>query len=203
MGQMIPKKSSGPSDMKMKMTDQGIRLIMEFEGFRAQAYRDAVGVWTVGYGHTAAAGKPDVTAGLKITRTEAETILRRDVRMFAEAVAKLVKVPLADNQFSALVSFAFNVGTGNFAKSSVLAAVNRNDFDAVPSRLALWVKAGGRTLPGLIRRRAVEAQMFLQHEAGPVVAAKPDVQNRTIWSSLIAIAIIIFKHLRKSKKEDL
>lgn len=183
----------------MKMTDKGLRLIMEFEGFRASAYRDAVGVWTVGYGHTAMAGKPNVTAGLTITQAEADVILRRDVRMFADAVAKLVKVPLTDNQFTALVSFAFNVGPGNFAKSSVLAAVNRKDFDAVPRRLALWVKAGGRTLPGLIRRRAAEAQMFLEPEnaAGP---AKP---SRTIWSSLVAIATIIFKRLNKFREEGL
>ena len=183
----------------MKMTDQGYRLIMEFEGFRAQAYRDAVGVWTVGYGHTAMAGKPAVTAGLTITRAEADVILRRDVEMFADAVAALVKVPLTDNQFSALVSFAFNVGPGNFAKSSVLAVVNRKDFDAVPRRLALWVKAGGRTLPGLIRRRAAEAQMFLDHD-NKAVPAKP---SRTFWSDLIAIATIIFKRLRKFRKEGL
>ncbi len=183
----------------MKMTDQGYRLIMEFEGFRASAYRDAAGVWTVGYGHTGRAGKPDVTAGLAITRGQAREILRRDVALFADAVAKRVKVPLTDNQFSALVSFAFNVGPGNFANSSVLAAVNRSDFEAVPRRLALWVKAGGRTLPGLVRRRAAEAQMF----SDPENAGKSARPSRTIWSSLMAIAVIIFERLRKSRKEVL
>jgi lysozyme len=145
----------------MKMTDEGLRLIMKFEGFRAKAYRDPVGIWTIGYGHTSRAGEPHVHAGLTITRAQAREILRKDVKMFADGVRRLVKVDLSDAQFSALVSFAYNVGLGGLARSSVLRAVNRREFNAVPRRLALWVKAGGRRLPGLVRRRAAEGAMFL------------------------------------------
>lgn len=144
----------------MRVTDEGLALIKEFEGFRAKAYRDAVGVWTIGYGHTSAAGEPVVKPGMVITKEEGTRILRRDVEMFAAGVRKAVKVRLNDNQFSALVSFAYNVGLGAFRTSSVLKAVNAKDFGRVPVRLNLWVKAGGKTLPGLVRRRAAEGALF-------------------------------------------
>lgn len=145
----------------MQMTDTGLRLIMKYEGFRSRAYRDPVGIWTIGYGHTSRAGWPHVHKGLVVTRTQGREIFRRDVETFAEGVRRLVKVELSDGQFSALVSFAYNVGLGGLARSSVLRAVNEKRFAAVPRRLALWVKAGGRRLPGLVKRRAAEGAMFM------------------------------------------
>jgi lysozyme len=144
----------------MNVTFEGLALIKRFEGFRAEAYRDAAGVWTIGYGHTAMAGAPDVHPGQRISRTGGGEILKRDVEAFAKGVKNLLAVELNDAQFSALVSFAFNVGLGNFRSSSVLRAVNGRDFDQVPRRLALWIKAGGRVLPGLVKRRAAEAELF-------------------------------------------
>jgi lysozyme len=184
----------------MQVNENGLALIRKFEGFRARAYRDAVGVWTIGYGHTSSAGPPQVKAGLVVTRDKAAQILAKDVAMFATGVAGLVTAELNDNQFSALVSFAYNVGLGNLRKSSVLSAVNREDFDAVPRRLALWNRAGGRVLPGLVRRRAAEAALFATEvdspEGGLVDALKPVVENtvevakgkplsksRTVWSA--------------------
>jgi lysozyme len=164
----------------MKMTDDGLRLIMRFEGFRARAYRDPVGIWTIGYGHTSRAGQPHVYPGLVITRAQAREILRKDVAKFADGVRHLVKVDLSDAQFSALVSFAYNVGLGGFARSSVLKAVNRRDFHAVPRRLALWVKAGGRRLPGLVKRRAAEGAMFLAGSLSP--ARRPAPKDEAITS---------------------
>jgi lysozyme len=146
----------------MNITDEGLDLIRRFEGFRTQAYRDAAGVWTIGYGHTSAAGSPKVKPAMKITRKEAEVILARDVRMFASAISAHIRKPLTDGQFSALVSFAYNVGVENFRKSSVLRAVNAGDFAAVPRRLSLWVRSRGRVLPGLINRRAAEAACFAE-----------------------------------------
>lgn len=144
----------------MKVNQAGLDLIKRYEGWRANAYRDAVGIWTIGYGHTSMAGHPKVTAGLKITQAEGDAILARDVEKFATGVARLIKVPLKDNQFSALVSFAFNVGLGAFEGSSVLKYVNHSNFAGVPGRLKLWNKAGGKTLPGLVKRRAAEGKMF-------------------------------------------
>jgi lysozyme len=177
----------------MKVSAEGLALIREQEGFRGLAYRDAAGVWTIGFGHTAMAGPPEVKPGMKITRAEAEEILARDVAEFSAGVARAVAVPLSDMQFSALVSFAYNVGLGNFRRSSVLKAVNAGDFAAVPRRLGLWVKAGGRTLPGLIRRRAAEAAMFASVPKGAAQTAPPDVpegkslaRSRTVMAALLA-----------------
>lgn len=145
----------------MNVNAAGLSLIMRSEGLELEAYRDAVGVWTIGYGHTSMAGLPKVTPGMKITKEEAREILARDVEKFAVGVREIIKVPLTDNQFSAIVSFSYNVGLGALRSSSVLKAINSRNFSEVPRRLMLWVKAGGRTLPGLVTRRAAEGKLFL------------------------------------------
>jgi lysozyme len=150
----------------MNITEEGLALIRRAEGFRSSAYKDAAGVWTIGYGHTSNAGPPNVRRSMKITRLQAEQVLASDVASFALGVEQLLTVPLTEGQFSALVSFAYNVGLENFRKSSVLRAVNAEDFAAVPRRLSLWVKSRGRVLPGLVARRAAEASMFIQAAAG-------------------------------------
>jgi lysozyme len=179
---------------RLKISSQGYDLIREFEGLRTEAYRDAVGVWTIGYGHTSAAGEPRVKPGMAITQDEATEILKRDVETFADGVRRHLKVELTEDKFSALVSFAYNVGLGNFARSSVLKAVNTHDFAAVPRRLALWNKAGGRTLPGLIRRRAAEAALF--NDEGEMAlpectTAKPAIRSRTILSAVFIVMVSV------------
>ena len=194
----------------MRMTKEGLALIKCFEGFRGRAYRDPVGVWTIGYGHTSMAGPPSVSEGLEISRAEADAILRRDVEQFARDVASCLRVPLSPAQFSALVSFAYNVGTGNFRASSVLKAVNAGDFAAVPRRLQLWAKAGGRVLPGLIKRRAAEAELFLGPAADAEVApgaaveaieGKPAYRSTTNSAAIISALAGIASTLLASARE--
>jgi lysozyme len=180
----------------MKVTEEGLALIKRFEGFRAKSYRCPAGVWTVGYGHTSMAGPPAVAGGLELSEEQASAILQRDVAAFARDVAANLRVALNDQQFSALVSFAYNAGIGNFRKSSVLAAVNGGDMAAVPRRLQLWCKAGGRVLPGLVKRRAAEGEMFVAgnspdtgHIDGPVPApaeGKPVHKSTTILAALVS-----------------
>jgi lysozyme len=183
----------------MKMTDEGLELIKVFEGFRSRAYRDPVGVWTIGFGHTSMAGMPEVRPGMVVSEEEAAVILRRDVEMFARGVRERLMRKVSDAQFSALVSFAYNVGLGALAKSSVLRAVNAGDFEAVPRRLALWTKAGGRTLPGLVRRRAAEAALFVSGEGlvearvPQVPRAKPVVESKTIWAAVAAVVLALLQ----------
>ncbi|MBI1867919.1 MAG: lysozyme [Methylocystis sp.] len=93
---------------------------MQREGVRTEAYRDSVGVWTIGVGHTAGAGAPKPKAGMKITRDEVDRILSRDLLKFEDAINAAVRVPLTQGQFDALCSFAFNVGIGAFQKSTLL-----------------------------------------------------------------------------------
>jgi lysozyme len=176
----------------MNMTAEGLALIKEFEGFRERAYRCPGGELTIGYGHTQAAGPPPVAPGDRVSRADAEAILAADVERFAGAVRDSVRVDLADHEFAALVSFAYNVGTEAFLKSSVLAAVNAEDRAAVPRRLQLWVKAGGRVLPGLVRRRAAEAALFLGtgaeatgREVSPLPGKAP-TRSTTLAAAMVA-----------------
>jgi len=144
----------------MKTSAKARSLIMKYEGFRGTTYRCPAGVLTIGYGHTSAAGKPQVTAGMKITRKEAEDILANDLVKYERAVAQGLKVEVAQEQWDAMVSLCYNIGPGAFLRSSVLKATNKRQWADAARRFALWNKAGGRVLPGLIRRRAEEAAMY-------------------------------------------
>jgi lysozyme len=151
----------------MQLNENGLALLRAFEGFRAQSYRDVAGVWTIGYGHTGRAGPPEVTPHSRMTEPEARALMKQQAEIFARAVRSMLTRELTDDQFSALVSFAFNVGETNFRRSSVLKAVNAGDDAAVARRLGLWVKAGGKVWPGLVRRRAAEAALYLSRVEGP------------------------------------
>ena len=144
----------------MKTSEAGLKLIKQFEGLRLKSYRCPAGIWAIGYGHTTAAGPPDVREGLRIAAAEAEVILKRDLERFEVAVSAMVKVPLTQAQFDVLVSFAFNCGVAALRRSTLLKRVNAEAFEAVPAELMKWTKADGRELPGLVRRRRAEAALW-------------------------------------------
>lgn len=156
----------------MKTSDKGVALIKAHEGKRLSSYRCPGGVWTVGYGHTIAAGHPTVVPGMRITEREAEEILRRDLSRFEDRVNKLVKVPLTQGQFDALVSFDFN--TGALHSSSLLKKLNAGEYGRVPAQLMRWTKGGGRELPGLVRRRRDEAELWRALDPG-ATGGKADI----------------------------
>ena len=139
----------------MQISKAGLDLIKQFEGLYLKAYRCPAGVPTIGYGHTAG-----VAMGQTITQQQADDYLRRDVRQFERAVARLVTVPLTQGQFDALVSFAFNLGEGALAQSTLLRLLNAGDYAGAAAQFDRWNKAGGRVLPGLVRRRAAERALF-------------------------------------------
>jgi lysozyme len=144
----------------MNISDEGLKLIMQFEGLRLKAYRCPAGVWTIGYGHTSAAGAPEVREGLRISAEDAEAILKRDLASFEAAVLGLVRTELNQAKFDVLVSFAYNCGVGALKASTLLKRVNAGTFDAVPAELMKWTKAKGKELPGLVRRRRAEAALW-------------------------------------------
>jgi lysozyme len=138
----------------MHMSQGGLdALLKKFEGCKLKAYYCPAGVCTIGYGHTSAAGAPQVVDGMTITQADAEDILKRDIVKYEIAVMDLVKVKLTQNQFDVLVDFAYNAGVGNLKSSTMLKKVNAGDLDAVPAELMKWTKGGGKVLPGLVRRR--------------------------------------------------
>ncbi|CAH1661578.1 Lysozyme [Hyphomicrobiales bacterium] len=167
--------------MARRINQEGLEHIKRWEGVKLKAYRDVAGILTIGYGHTSAAGTPQVTAGMVITEATAEDILRRDLAKFEQRVVRLVKAPLTDNQFAALVSFDFN--TGALDRSTLLKKLNAGNYDAVPAELAKWVNAGGRKIPGLVNRRAAEAGLwakgaFVSSNDVPAAPAKAPLVTR-------------------------
>jgi lysozyme len=143
----------------MKTSPTGIGLIKSSEGLRLKAYPDpgTGGLpWTIGYGSTSG-----VTQKMVITEAQAEQMLAADLVRFERAVERLVRVPLNQGQFDALVSFTYNVGEGNFTKSTLLRKLNAGDTAGAAEQFKRWVNAGGKVLPGLVKRRAAERALFL------------------------------------------
>ena len=139
----------------MEISQEGLSLIKKFEGCELESYKCAAGVWTIGYGST-----KGVEEGMEISQERADMLLLEDVEVFEEAVNKLVEVPLEQNQFDALVSWTFNLGSTNLQNSTLLKVLNNKDYEGVPSQIKRWNKAGGEVLQGLVRRREAEALLF-------------------------------------------
>jgi lysozyme len=141
--------------------NKGIPIIRKFEGLKLKAYLCPAGVWTIGYGNTFYENGSKVQEGEKITLDRADKLLFFVVQKFESEVSKLVKSSINDNQLGALTSFAFNVGAGNLAKSTLLKKVNANPNDAtIRDEFMRWTKAGGKVLNGLITRRKAEADLY-------------------------------------------
>lgn len=137
----------------MKISNTGLNLIKKYESLRLTAYKDSVGVWTIGYGHTLG-----VLPGMIITSSTADSYLRKDVELVENALNKY-NFKLSQNQFDALVSLFFNVGTGNIKNFTTLLRNDPNS-EQVPEKIKKYVYAGGKILNGLVRRRAEEAELY-------------------------------------------
>lgn len=146
------------------MNGKGIMLIKKFEGCKLKAYKDAVGILTIGWGHTG----PDVHVGQTISEREAEWLLKTDLLRFEIAVGNLVTSAVSQNQFDALVSFAYNLGTGTLKKSTLLKKVNSNPDDpTIADEFGKYVYAGKKKLPGLIARRIAESALYFEPTGEP------------------------------------
>ena len=135
-----------------------MKLVKEFEGLRLTAYQDSVGVWTIGYGHTG----PEVKKGMTITQAQADSYLQSDLNKFTNCVNTYITARLNPNQVGALISWSYNVGCGNLQSSTLRRRMNAGETPNTVAReeLPKWVKAGGQTLPGLVRRRNAEVAFF-------------------------------------------
>lgn len=146
----------------MKISNKGLNLIKQFEGLRLNAYDDGVGVWTIGYGTIKYPDGVRVKKGDKITRAQADQYIANDVSTFEKSVNSLVKVPLNQNQFDALVSFTYNLGATNLSNSTLLKKLNAKDYKGAAAEFSRWNRAGGKVMAGLTRRRAAERELFLK-----------------------------------------
>ena len=145
-----------------RMTDAGFKLIALAEGYSSIPYICAGGVCTIGKGATLDADfKPVTMDHPQIDITAANKLFYRDVKIFANGVRRDVKVPLNDNQFSALVSLAYNIGQGNFRASTLLRKLNRGDYEGCAANFWQWRRANGVILSGLVKRRELERKLFI------------------------------------------
>lgn len=144
----------------MKTNAAGISLICRNEGCKLQAYFCPAGILTIGFGHTG----PDVVPGLTITQEEANQLLAdRLAREFEPGVRKRIgNAPTTANQFSAMVSLAYNIGVGGFNRSSVARLHVEGDYEGAAEAFGMWNKGGGRVLRGLVRRRQEEADLYME-----------------------------------------
>ena len=146
---------------EMHISPSGIDLICNFEGKRLTAYDDGVGVWTIGFGTTVYPNGIKVKKGDTCTEAQAKAYMAHDLKKFASAVNNAVTVPLNQNQFDALVSLAYNIGTGAFSKSTLVKKLNANDYRSAADQFDVWVNAGDKRMQGLVNRRAKEKALFL------------------------------------------
>lgn len=141
--------------MARKINAAGLALVKQFEGLRLKAYLCPANVWTVGYGSTT-----NVKQGMVITEAEAEALLRDDLERFEAGVDRLAG-EATDNQFSAMVSLAFNIGLGAFERSTVLKRHKLGNHMGAANAFLLWNRGGGKILKGLVRRREAERALYL------------------------------------------
>jgi len=139
----------------MNISKEGLALIKKFEGCELEAYRCPAGVWTIGCGTI-----KDVKEGDRITKDEANHLLEEEMIEYESYINDMVDVPLEQNQFDALCSWVFNLGSKNLSESTLLRVLNDGKYEEVPQQIKRWNKANGEVLNGLIRRREAEALLF-------------------------------------------
>lgn len=165
----VPPEVPEPRAAIRKTNQEGLKLVKSFEGLYLEAYQDPVGVWTIGWGAT-----KDVRRGMKITVAQAEKMLQDELEKFEVAVANAVKVSINDNQFSALVSFSYNLGARSLSESTLLKLLNEGKFQEAADQFPRWDKAGGQSLLGLSRRRRAERALFLSQPWEEFLNWKPE-----------------------------
>ena len=147
----------------MKVNAEGYALLKKFEGCRLKSYLCPSAVWTIGYGNTFYEDGTKVKEGDVITQQRADELAKFIVEQFANSIRPMIQKTLTENQFSACVSLAYNIGTGGFKKSSVLRKLNVNPTDpTIADSFRLWNKGGGVVLKGLVRRREAEIELYFK-----------------------------------------
>ena len=147
---------------EMHVSPSGVDLICNFEGLELKAYDDGVGVWTIGFGTTKYPNGIRVKKGDTCTLDQAKAYMQNDLKSFEQTVNNTVKVPLNQNQFDALVSLAYNIGSTAFKNSTLVKRLNEGNYKAAANQFNVWVNAGGKRMQGLVNRRAAESTLFLK-----------------------------------------
>lgn len=183
----------------MIVNQKTLELIESFEGFVPTWYVDPVGIWTVAFGHTDAAGDPKYasTKNKTFTKAEGRMILERDLAQYAAHVRKSVRVSLTADQFGALTSLCYNIGPSNFMSSTLVKKLNAGDYEGAAEQFKRWNRAGGKILKGLVRRRAAEAALFLSGATTPAEPSEPASEAKNWLSVIIELVVGVFARLWK------
>lgn len=164
LGQHSVRSAPAEPERALTVSPRALRMIAGFEGFFARVYNDPAGHCTIGYGtllHLGPCTEGDRASWGRLDRDQALSLMRQEIDGMEREIRAMVKVSLSQNQYDAIVSFAYNCGTSALRRSTFLALLNRGLYRRAARQLVLWDKAGGQTLPGLTRRRAAEQKLFL------------------------------------------
>ena len=143
------------------LSDNGMKLLEQFEGLRLEAYLDSAGIATIGFGTIKYPNGSKVKLGDKITKAQAKEYKLHDLKEFENTVNTFVKAPLNQNQYDALVSLSYNIGSNAFKNSTLLKKLNSGDYKGAAEQFLSWNKAGGKKVQGLVNRREAERKLFL------------------------------------------
>lgn len=179
----------------MEPNAETVVLIKSFEGCELRSYLDKIAkppVWTVGYGLTSGA-LPGITVsrGMEISQSQADAYLAETLRLFGQKILPLMKRRPTPNQYGAMLSLAYNIGTGAFARSTCLKRFNAGDIEGAAEALTWFNKAGGKVVRGLVRRREAERDLFLAAPAPPETGReRPDPEKTVIGSTTIGATVV-------------
>lgn len=148
-------------EQKYSLSDIGMKLLEQFEGLRLEAYLDSAGISTIGFGTIKYPDGSKVKIGDKITKAQAKEYKLHDLKEFESTVNASVTVPLSQNQYDALVSISYNIGSNAFKNSTLLKKLNSGDYKGAAEQFLAWNKAGGKKVQGLVNRREAERKLFL------------------------------------------
>lgn len=146
------------------LSDNGVKLLEQFEGLRLEAYLDSASIYTIGYGTIKYPDGRKVKKGDKITKAQAKEYKVHDLKEFESTVNTSVKVPLTQNQYDALVSLSYNIGSGAFKNSTLLKKLNSGDYKGAAEQFLVWNKVHSKMVQGLVNRREAERKLFLSEQ---------------------------------------
>ena len=188
----------------MSVSNKGVDLICEFEGKRLVAYDDGVGVWTIGFGTIKYPNGVRVKKGDTCTLEQAKEYMRHDLIEFEHTVNSSVRAPLNQNQFDALVSLAYNIGSNAFKSSTLVKKLNAGDYKGAASQFDVWINAGGKRMQGLVNRRDREKLLFLSFRKAPKGAyfyliesfsvrmkSTPSISAPSLWANFKAFLFTV------------
>lgn len=178
----------------MSILKQTIEIVKRFEGLKLKAYKDPVGIVTIGYGTTARAGvgiKPRM--GMTITESEAEWYLAKAIEKFYTNIRHLITAPINDNELVAFLSLAYNIGPSAFKRSSALRHFNAGNKTKAANSILLWNKARGKVLNGLVKRREAEKLLFLTPQVTTTTITTPTPPAGSIWAAIAAFFALFGK----------